>query len=108
MRLNFLLLVVDIDVLGVDNAFVFLLLVTCARGSRAIGGACAPSSGGGCAGLVHCFGQLVRSSRQLLTSVVELTCASAALQFAFGIGQSRLDLAPLGAGDFVPVLLEHL
>src|SRR6266576_6553031 len=103
-----LLLVLDVDVLSINYAFVFLGLAV--AGTRAWRWACA-----GCAlrsalrlsSLVHLLGQLVRGSGQSFAGLIHLRFV-VRLQGFLGIGERVFDVAAFGAGDLVAVLLQHL
>src|SRR5262249_39907280 len=109
LRRENLFLVLHIHVLGVDHAFIFLLLlaagfvlrrtglrtrasITCRRSLR---------------GFIHDLGQLVRSLRQLLARRIH-GCSVRTFQGLLGIGNRRLNLALLVARDLVAVLFQGL
>src|SRR5882757_3718204 len=102
-----LFLVIHVDVLGVYDAFVFLLL---AFGRMAVGGgigrwsACRSRSR--LAGFVHLFGQFVRGGGQSFAGLVHRSFVGA-FQRLLGVGDGSLDVAALGAGNFVAVLAQH-
>src|SRR3954454_20329307 len=107
-----LLLVFNVHVLGVNNAFVLLLpravRTWLSAGSRRW--ACARTrlrSACRLSGLVHLLRQLVRGGGQGLARPVHLRLVIG-LERLLGVGQSVFDVAAFGAGDLVTVLLQHL
>src|SRR5438270_13696512 len=103
-----LFLVFHVHVLGVNHAFVLLLLLACAiaRGSRLRArtwAACRRRL----LRLVHGLSQLVRGLGQLLAGRIH-GCRVRAFQGLLGVRQRRFHLPLLIAGDLVAMLLQGL
>src|SRR5271156_358845 len=102
----FLLLVFYVDILRVDDAFVFLRVAirrtVCCRSRTSSRRALRRLR---C--FVHLLGQLVRSLRQRLASFVHRGFV-VRLQRFLRIGDSVFNVATLRAGDFIALLAQHL
>src|SRR5208283_1979193 len=102
------LLVFDVHVLSVDYAFVFLLTMTVVARRRA----CAwsrtcPWSACRLRSLIHLLRQLMRGRRQLLSRRIHRWLV-AAFDSLLRVRQRVLNIAALGAGDFVAMFFQHL
>src|SRR5512146_284073 len=100
------LLLVDVDVLRIDYAFVLLLAASFGARSRTSAWSSLRLTLGG-RRLVHGFGQLVRGSLQAFARRIHLA-QFAAFQRLLGVGHSVLHVASLRARDLVAVLTQHL
>src|SRR5580692_6257274 len=106
---NFLFLVFDVYILGVDDSFV-LLGVTIGRGSRSSAGSCLRTRSRRALRLcrfVHVLSQLVRGLGQRLAGFVH-GCLVAAFQRLLGVGNRVFDITTFRAGDLVALLAQHL
>src|SRR5690348_14474486 len=106
-----LVLRLDVDVFGVDHAFVLLGFLPGRRtgvgGGAAAGEATTLRSSTGLSRFVHRLRQLVRSLREPLARRIH-GARIGSFQCLFGIGQCRLYIGALAARDLVSVLLQHL
>src|SRR5271166_6382581 len=103
----FLLFVLYIHVLRINDAFVFLG-VAVRRSSRPFARPCARRCALrrlGC--FVHLLGKFVRSLSQLLAGLVHGRLVAAFQRF-LGVGNRVLDIAAFRAGDFIALLAQHL
>src|SRR6185312_13812860 len=104
-----LFLVLDVDVLSVDHAFIFLLfllraaITSCAR----LRTTRTRSALGRLGGFIHGLRQFVRGLRKPFSRRVHDRRVGS-FQRLLGIGQSRFHAALFVAGDLVTVLFQHL
>ncbi len=102
-----LLLVFDVDVLGVDDAFV-LLLLGAGRAVRLGRRTAWCTTGRRCIRLVEHLCQLVASLGQLFVGSFQFARRRRALESLLGFGQRRFDLGLVGRLHLFAGVLQHL